>query len=140
MSFPSEGGLSVRGPEESQPLVETDGKPGGSRGPHCLPSAGHQGVIIVEIGHVTSPDLDTIETLARLQLEASRIGSSIRLNHASPTLRALLALVGLGEVVPCCADSDLGSERQAEERKQPVGVEEEVEPCDQTRRDFEDLQ
>lgn len=121
-------------------MVATDGEPGGSQGPHCLTSAGHQGVIIVEIGHVTSPDLDTIETLARLQLQASRIGSSIRLNHASPTLRALLAVVGLGEVLPCCPDSDLGLERQAEEREQPVGIEEEVEPCDQTRRDLEDLQ
>jgi hypothetical protein len=97
-------------------------------------------VITVEIGHVTSPDLGTIETLARLQLEAGRIGSSIRLNHASPTLRALLALVGLGEVLPSCPDSDVGLKRQAEEREQPVGVEEEVEPCDPTRRDLEDLQ
>lgn len=121
-------------------MVKPDGKRGANQGPHCLTSAGHHGVIVVEIGHVTSPDLGTIETLARLQLKASRIGSSIRLNHASPTLRALLALVGLGEVLPCCPDSDLGLERQAEEREQPVGVEEEVEPCDQTRRDLEDLQ
>src|SRR3970040_1781653 len=130
MSFSSPGGLSVRGPEEHQPLVTPDGKRGANQGPHR--------VSIVEIGHVPSPDLGTIETLARLQLEARRIGTSILLDRASPTLRALLALVGLGEVLPCCPDSELGLERQAEEREQPIGVEEEVEPSDQTPRDLDE--
>ena len=97
-------------------------------------------MILFEIGHITHPDLGTVDTLARLQLEAGRLGSSICLHHASPTLRALLDLVGLGGVLPSWAGSALGLEGQAEERKQPVGVEEEVEPSDQTVRDLEDLQ
>ena len=47
-----------------------------------------------------APDLGVVDELARLQLAARRQGCSIRLRRAGPELVALLALAGLGDVVP----------------------------------------
>lgn len=44
-------------------------------------------------------DLSVVDDLARLHLAARRIGCSIRLREAGPDLAALLAFVGLAEVV-----------------------------------------
>ena len=67
-------------------------------------------------------DLGTVESLARLQLAARRSGLHLRLRHVPNELRELITFVGLAEVL-------LGVEprRQAEEREQRVGVEEEGE-------------
>jgi hypothetical protein len=67
------------------------------------------------------PDVVTIDALARLELAARRGGLRFRLHDASDQLRDLIAFVGLSDV--------LGVEprRQAEEREQGVGVEEERE-------------
>lgn len=46
------------------------------------------------------PDLSAVETVARLQLAARRLGCSIRLEDPCPDLRELLDLVGLGDLVP----------------------------------------
>jgi hypothetical protein len=45
-------------------------------------------------------DADTVDALARLQLAARRSGYELRLLHASPRLRALIALMGLEDVLP----------------------------------------
>jgi anti-anti-sigma regulatory factor len=66
-------------------------------------------------------DAAAVDMLARLQLAARRVGIELRLCHASPDLRGLLALTGL-DCVLC-----LELERQAEEREQRLGVEEERE-------------
>ncbi len=55
--------------------------------------------IVCDVALLESPDLAAIDALARLQLAAQRLGSSLRLQHASPELRGLLALTGLDEVV-----------------------------------------
>jgi ABC-type transporter Mla MlaB component len=44
-------------------------------------------------------DAGTIDVLARLQLEVRRRGGEIRFVHASCELRALVELVGLGDVL-----------------------------------------
>ncbi len=66
------------------------------------------------------PDLAMVETLARLQLAASRLGLSVHLQHASQELCELLDFVGLGEL--------LLEARGKAERGEQLGVEEVVEP------------
>ena len=73
---------------------------------------------------VCRADLATVDAMAQAYVNARRLGSRIRFVNASPTLEELLAFVGLDEVL-------LGRlERQPEEREEPVGVEERVEPDD----------
>ncbi|MGH3262632.1 MAG: hypothetical protein ACRDNS_11595, partial [Trebonia sp.] len=45
-------------------------------------------------------DLMTVEALARLQLAAHRKHCTVRLRGASPELLELLAVLGLGDVLP----------------------------------------
>jgi ABC-type transporter Mla MlaB component len=52
-----------------------------------------------DVGGV-DPDAVTVDALARLQLAARRHGCRIRLRHASPELRELVALMGLSDVLP----------------------------------------
>ena len=66
-------------------------------------------------------DAATVYALARLQLCARERGLDIRLRGASSELQDLLALCGLGDVLRVEAG------RQAEEREQGIGVEEEGE-------------
>jgi hypothetical protein len=63
--------------------------------------------------------LVTLDVLARLALEAKRQGCSVSVHPASDELRDLIELAGLTET--------LGVEprRQAEEREERVGVQEE---------------
>jgi hypothetical protein len=76
------------------------------------------------MGGVTSPDLATVEALCRFRLALAHRGYAIELRDASPGLRELLLLCGLDRVLP------LVDQGQPEEREQPGGVEEEIEPCD----------
>jgi ABC-type transporter Mla MlaB component len=46
------------------------------------------------------PDAVTVDALARLQLAARRRGCQIRLRHASTELLALVAFMGLADVLP----------------------------------------
>jgi len=77
--------------------------------------------IRLDCGPLTAPTAATIEQIARLQLAARRQGCSLELKDANPCLLELIGFCGLGEV--------LGVEprRQAEQWKQPLGVEEEGE-------------
>jgi hypothetical protein len=76
--------------------------------------------IVCDVGAV-APDAVAIDTLARLQLAARRLGLEIRLRHASSELRELLAFAGLRDVLRVEAGG------QAEEREERLGVEEERE-------------
>jgi anti-anti-sigma regulatory factor len=77
--------------------------------------------IVCDVSAVVDADVATVGALARLQAAARQLGFELRLRHASPELRELVALVGLDEA--------LGVEPrgQAEEREQRLGVEEERE-------------
>ena len=61
----------------------------------------------------------TVDLLARLQLEARRLGIDVRLRHATPALRELIAFAGLEEALR------LELEREPEEREEPLRVQEE---------------
>jgi hypothetical protein len=63
--------------------------------------------------------LRLVDALARLQLEAGRAGYRITLGRAPDELAELVELAGLSEVL------GLEPRRQAEQREQPLGVEEE---------------
>jgi anti-anti-sigma regulatory factor len=77
----------------------------------------------VDTSDVTDPQLDTVEALARLQLTARRLGSRIRLHGTHTELADLLAWTGVDELL-------LQPHLQAEQRKQPLGVQEGVEAGD----------
>jgi hypothetical protein len=66
-------------------------------------------------------DLDTVESLARLQLAARRSGLELRLVRVPAELEELITFVGLAEALR------LEPRGQAEEREERVGVEEEGE-------------
>ena len=66
-------------------------------------------------------DLRTVDALARVQLAARRRGLELRLCYASPELRELVTLCGLADALR------LEPRREAEEREQRLGLEEEGE-------------
>jgi hypothetical protein len=89
------------------------------------------GMVVVENGTemivgslpAGGPDLALIDALARLQLDARRLGWTVRLRDAPDELRALIELTGLGGVLP------LEARREAEGGEEPR-VDEVVQPDD----------
>ena len=69
-------------------------------------------------------DLALVEALARLQLEARRAGYAIVVAGAPRELAELIELAGLSEVL------GLEPRREAEEREERLGVEEERDLAD----------
>jgi hypothetical protein len=83
-------------------------------------TAARPSTIVCDVGAL-APDAVAVDTLARLQLTARRLGLEIRLRHASKELQELLAFVGLDDALRVEAGG------QAEKREQRLGVEEERE-------------
>jgi hypothetical protein len=77
------------------------------------------------------PDLRIVDELARMQLDARRVGWSIRLCDVSTALAALLDLLGLDVL-----GVEVGGQS---ERGEETGVEEVVLPDDPVPRDLDDL-
>ncbi|MGH2683155.1 MAG: STAS domain-containing protein [Actinomycetota bacterium] len=88
--------------------------------------------IVCDVEALVAPDAVTVDVLARLQLTARRLGRWVRVRHACGELQDLLALMGLGDAVPLCGTSAVEARGQTEQREQPIGVEEESDPADQT--------
>jgi hypothetical protein len=85
--------------------------------------------VVCDVGAASRPRAEIIDALCRLQLTARRLGGRIRLGDASAELADLLAFLGLGDVFAAdglCVEA----ERQAEERKELLRVEEERDPLD----------
>jgi anti-anti-sigma regulatory factor len=82
--------------------------------------------VVCDATGVRDPDAATIDALARLQLEARRLGGQVRVRNASHELRELLTLAGLCAAVPASAGSGVEAVRQPEQREQRRGVEERV--------------
>lgn len=89
-------------------------------------------IVEYDAGHLTHPDAETVDTLARAQLAARRLGREIRLRNAAPALEELLALAGLQSVLPPARRLPVEPQRQAEHREHPCGVQEEADPRDLT--------
>ncbi|WP_213452354.1 STAS domain-containing protein [Rhizomonospora bruguierae] len=81
-------------------------------------------VVVCDVSAVVEPSVVTLDALARLRLTARRLGADIRVYPAHARLGQLLALTGLGAVLP------LARQRQAEQREQPLDVEEVGDPAD----------
>ncbi|MFA9431051.1 STAS domain-containing protein [Egicoccus sp. AB-alg2] len=58
-------------------------------------------VAVLDVAALAQPDVDTVDTLARVLLTARRIGRTVQLRHAAPRLLELLALCGLDDVLAC---------------------------------------
>ena len=82
--------------------------------------------IVCDVAALTQADLDAIDLLARLRLAAKRHGYALRLTDVSTDLEDLIVFVGLEPLLP------VEPERQSEERKDALGVEEEGELGDGT--------
>lgn len=91
---------------------------------------GHPDVVVFELGALISPDLRTVDALARARLIARRDGCELFLADAPAELRELLRFAGLEGAVPCVEGSGLESRRQPEGREEARGVEEERDPAD----------
>ena len=103
-----------------------------------LERAGNEPVVC-DVGSVVDPDVATVDALARLQLTATRLGRQIGLRNPGARLSALVAFMGLAEVVPRCEELGVQAIRQVEKRKEVLGVEEEADAGDVSTRDLEDL-
>jgi hypothetical protein len=82
--------------------------------------------VVCDVGALV-PDCAAVDGLARLRLAARRHGCDLRLRRVSAELRELLDFVGLAEAVLGVELLGVELGRQAEEREQRVGVEEERE-------------
>ncbi len=89
------------------------------------------GSVICRGRGLVEPDLATVDLLARLRLAAHRSGCVMRVESPSLRLRELLVLAGLEDLLTP-SGSGVEAWRQAEQREQPFGVEEGVEPDDRS--------
>lgn len=87
-------------------------------------------LVVCDVRALIDPDCVTVDALARLQLTVGRLGRRMRFRQACGELQELLALMGLGDVVPCGPGLPLESRGKAEEREQGRCVEEEADPAD----------
>ncbi len=87
-------------------------------------------LVVCDVEGLADPDALTIDTLARIQLIARRLGRRVRFRRACGELEQLLALAGLDDVLPCGPSSGIEARGQPEEGKEPLRVEEEADPGD----------
>ena len=99
---------------------------------HVLLDGCDAAVVVCDVSGLDDPDAVTVDALARLQLTARRLGRRISLLHAGSELQGLLALMGLRNVVPLCAELPLEPGGQPEKREEARGVQEERDPGDPT--------
>lgn len=89
----------------------------------ALLSASGAGVAVCDVGAIGEVDAVTVDALARLALAARRQGAALQLVNVPAALRELIDFAGLSEVL--APGSGGQPRRQPEQRKQPLGVEEE---------------
>ena len=148
MSFPVSTGLTPRDRKETQTLVAPE-KPrettivlGGRIARADIPAlcarvgelveADDSTFVLCDVRALVQPDAIAVDALARLQLTVKRLGGRLSLTHACDELQALLALMGLREVVPLRTRSAFESQGESEEWEQIGRVEEEADPADPT--------
>ena len=79
------------------------------------------GTVNLNCARIKRPDLGAIDDIARIHLGVRRSGCNLQLRSAGDELTALIEFAGLGDVL--CVEV----QRQPEQRKQLLGVEEEGE-------------
>ena len=90
------------------------------------PEAG--GDLVCDVRDIARGDERSLDALARLQLTARGMGTTIRLRNVSRALADLIELAGLADVFELEA-SVVEVHGQVEQREEP-GVDEEVDPGD----------
>jgi hypothetical protein len=95
-------------------------------------------VVACDVSRIVHPDEESLETLARLQLAAHRLGTTIRLYNACPTLIDLIELAGLADVLEAVR-SGVEVDREIEEGEE-LWIDEEVLRGDGTVGDGEDVE
>ncbi|MFB9239306.1 hypothetical protein ACFFWC_27865 [Plantactinospora siamensis] len=83
---------------------------------------GYLGVVVLELPGTVAPSMVVVEAIARLRLTARRFGADIRVRDPDDRLGQLLALTGLDGVI--AVESAGVPQRKAEQREQPLHVEE----------------
>jgi hypothetical protein len=81
-------------------------------------------VVACDMSTFTKPDEVTLDTLARLQLAARRLGATIRIHNACPLLVDLIEIAGLADVL-VVVESGVEVEGETEQREE-LWVDEEV--------------
>jgi ABC-type transporter Mla MlaB component len=114
---PSTTVLSLGGP-----LARTDLPALCERGRALLEASGAE-VLVCDASRLVNVDVVALDAFARLQLTARRLGGRICVRHAPVELEELLRFTGLAEI---CGLFGV-DEREAEEREEPLGVQEEGE-------------
>jgi ABC-type transporter Mla MlaB component len=84
-------------------------------------------LIVCDVAAVLDPDVAAVDALARLCLAARRLGRRVRVRNASAEFEELLAFMGLRDVLPGRASLRLETSRQAEQREERLGLQEERE-------------
>jgi hypothetical protein len=92
-------------------------------------------LVYCDAGAITEPDVVTVEVLARLRLTARGLGCVLRIYRPHEHLVRLVALLGLGGVLlgpgpPSAPGSGFEARGKSEQREQPLGVQEVVDPVD----------
>jgi hypothetical protein len=95
-------------------------------------------VVACDVSRIVHPDEESLDTLARLQLTARRLGTSIRLYNARPLLVDLIEIAGLRDVL-VVVPSSIKMDGQVEEREQ-IWIDEEVLRGDRAVVDGEDVE
>jgi ABC-type transporter Mla MlaB component len=93
------------------------------------PSPREPAAIAYDVSGLTQPDQRALEALARLQLTARRLGTTIRLHHASRALVELIEVAGLADVLVVVSGVEVDG--KVEELEQG-GIDEEVHRGDRT--------
>jgi hypothetical protein len=78
--------------------------------------------IVIDVSRIAAPDEPVLDTLARLQLTAQRLGVAIRLQNACPLLVDLIDIAGLADVLKC---DSVEVDGEIEQREQ-IGIDEEI--------------
>jgi anti-anti-sigma regulatory factor len=98
----SGGGRGLPGVDTTQQIVVTlTGRPAPGDAPRLCAelstrlTATGATEAICDVGGLASPDLTTVDILARLRLTAQRHGCHLRVREAAPELTALLRITGL---------------------------------------------
>jgi hypothetical protein len=80
--------------------------------------------IVCDVGALQAANAEVVDALARMHLQALRVGCRLELRNASDQLRELIVFMGLCEVLR------LETRRQPEDGEQALGLQEEVQPDD----------
>jgi hypothetical protein len=91
---------------------------------HALAGGGELEAIACDVSALAA-EAAAIDALARLALVAKRLGCPLKVRRASPELRDLVELCGLSDALGVGRHG-----RQAEQREEPLDVQERVDPDD----------